>query len=457
MKTECTQGAEGQVHKDNCYVNDVTYDCGKDIVVRQPTAVTGYKCAGGIACRGTECIDADYQVNTNFARVQALMNSVQNIQQDMKCTGLDENGKPLENEDINCKVFTGTAGWCKKAGGGVQNCCKPVPGVGLFDYLTAFYNVMNLTSADKGLMGQINVTTQGDALTSITGSFAELARKGESAMSGWFSGFSETFSKFTSNFTGMLKEATDVFEPALKTLQNIRTTVTDTVRNALKTVLEKAGVNFGQPAAGTATSEGINKMTEETTNQAASNLLAGGAAVMSVISWAYTAYTMFRLAVSMIYKCEDQEYEMFSKREIGSCHQSPLSRILNEQIKAQGVGEDGGSWGEPKNPRCGGVDLRDLDQVNWDRVDLSEWTSMLAANHLLASMKDMTFATTTGAESKLGEISRKLGYERADAVGRTLDRVGDSDLDYNRQKQAQSLQFSTGAPQDGRKKSPESQ
>lgn len=33
VKTQCTEGAEGQVHKDNCYVNTVTYDCGKDITV----------------------------------------------------------------------------------------------------------------------------------------------------------------------------------------------------------------------------------------------------------------------------------------------------------------------------------------------------------------------------------------------------------------------------------------
>ena len=481
VKTQCTEGAEGKVHKDNCYVNDVTYDCGKDIVVQQEKASTGYTCEGGIACRGTECIDTDYKVNTDFGKVTALMNAAQQVQQDMTCEGLDENGKPTGDKNVTCIVFSGKAGWCKKAVGGMQNCCKPIPGVGLFDYLMAFYSIMNLNSVQSGVKNVMGSVASSDALGSIAGSFSDLVSKGTETISGWFSGFSETFSSFSSNVSGMVKDTFDVLSSALEWLTDFKKTIANEVKDLMMKVLEKAGIHFGEAAGSTAGSSAMQEGQKKLAEQGASSMTSGLGTAVTVIGWVYTAYVVFRLAVSIIYKCEDQEYEMLSKKQLGSCHhvgsyckskvfgmciekrdvyccyQSPLSRILNEQIKKQGIGDDRGDWGSPKAPRCGGVNLEDLDKVDWDRVDLTEWTNLLASNGILASSKTLTLENLTGSTSKLGELSAKMGYEREDASQRVLDRIGDSDLDYNRQKQAQSLKFPTGAPDDNQANQGETQ
>ena len=75
-----------------CYVNDVVYDCGKDVKVDTVQSDTTYKC-NGIACLGEECINVDRTYSTDFAKINALLNALQQMGQDMSCTGLDEDGK----------------------------------------------------------------------------------------------------------------------------------------------------------------------------------------------------------------------------------------------------------------------------------------------------------------------------------------------------------------------------
>ena len=36
-----------------------------------------------------------------------------------------------------------------------------------------------------------------------------------------------------------------------------------------------------------------------------------------------------------------------------------------------------GHYSGAKRPRCDGLTLSQLSQVDWDRIDLSEWTAML--------------------------------------------------------------------------------
>lgn len=123
VSSECTDGATGST-TGTCYVNDVIYDCGKDVKIEDVTADTTYDC-DGIACLGENCIDAERTESTDFGKVNALMNALQYMAQDMQCTGLDENGNPTGNQDVNCTVFGGTSGYCKIAVGGWQDCCEP--------------------------------------------------------------------------------------------------------------------------------------------------------------------------------------------------------------------------------------------------------------------------------------------------------------------------------------------
>ena len=60
-------------------------------------------------------------------------------------------------------------------------------------------------------------------------------------------------------------------------------------------------------------------------------------------------------------------------------YNSPLARILNEQIKPQ----LSMNFGTPQNPVCTGIKVSDLKKVDWSQVNLDEWLGILAqTNHL---------------------------------------------------------------------------
>ena len=104
------------------------------------------------------------------------------------------------------------------------------------------------------------------------------------------------------------------------------------------------------------------------------------------------------ILIQLIWTCEQEEFELGAKRELKSCHDvgsycktkvlsacierrkayccfnTPLARILNEQIRPQ----LGRGWGEADAPDCTGIDVSDFGRVDWDRVNLDEWLAILA-------------------------------------------------------------------------------
>ena len=111
------------------------------------------------------------------------------------------------------------------------------------------------------------------------------------------------------------------------------------------------------------------------------NLQAGtiqlGGLVGTALAWVMTAYMIYAIAViliQLIWTCEQEEFELGAKRELRSCHDlgsycktkvlsacierrkayccfnTPLARILNEQIRPQ----LGRGWGEADQPDCTG-------------------------------------------------------------------------------------------------------
>ena len=94
-------------------------------------------------------------------------------------------------------------------------------------------------------------------------------------------------------------------------------------------------------------------------------------------------------------------------------HLAPLPRIIQEQIRPQ----LGMSWGSAKNPNCSGIPVRDLNRVNWDEVDLSEWTDLLDLTGQMPEGPNLTPENLTGSGSGLGG-----DIPRSDAIERTVDR-----------------------------------
>jgi conjugal transfer mating pair stabilization protein TraN len=100
------------------------------------------------------------------------------------------------------------------------------------------------------------------------------------------------------------------------------------------------------------------------------------------------------------------------KRDSFCCYESPLSRILNEQIKDQ----LGLSWGSPEEPLCGGIPLTTLPNVDWSRINLDEWIGILTlTGHMPTVGSDkLSAAGLTGGGSYLDVNGTRVDYvERA--------------------------------------------
>ena len=470
LGSECTDGMTGV--SGNCYVADVTYDCGTDEITSKTTVETDYTCTG-IRCLGTECAEASETKSTDFAKVNAMMNMIDYAAQDMECAGTDDDGNIIGTADVTCEVFKGEKGSCKIAVGGWQNCCKENSSTpSQHAYLKTIRNVANAKAAQKGITnwmqngsssvrwlddtGQMldsagtvvdNVvdgafSVGGAMLWHFAGQYASFINKDlgvamDYAQTAYSVGklvpaevYETAFTTITDNlpniFNDAMSWAKDLFNPVKELMNQVVEQIKQWLKDLLTKMLKKLGVQIGGSAAGgtggTAGAVGMEG--------------AMGAAV-AVVGYVYMAYMVAKMIVSIVYACEEEEMEMISKRANKSCHyvgsycvdkvlgvcimkkkvyccfQSPLGRIINEQIRLQydEVEQEDGTkvrvpriqdWGSAKNPVCAGISVEDLNKIDWDAIDLSEWTHILETNNL--SMEQEKANTMENLTGKAGAI-----------------------------------------------------
>lgn len=65
-----------------------------------------------------------------------------------------------------------------------------------------------------------------------------------------------------------------------------------------------------------------------------------------------------------------------AKKQSYCCFSSRLSRIINEQGRAQ-IGK---SWGSAQSPNCSGFTLEEIEQLNFDTMDFSEFVGQIMKN-----------------------------------------------------------------------------
>ena len=158
--------------------------------------------------------------------------------------------------------------------------------------------------------------------------------------------------------------------------------------------------------------------------------------MMLYVMYAYMIYTIVMILIKIIWTCEKAEFELGAKRELKACHpvgsyckskvlgwciekresyccfNTPLARIMNEQIRPQ----IGRSWGTAKNPECSGIAVGDFARVDWNRVNLDEWLAILMQTGHFPTLDSLDLAALTGDGSVLNTGGR------LDAATRTLER-----------------------------------
>lgn len=438
ISSTCVNGAEGE--SGECYVTEETWDCGSSVNIDTIEKSTEFQCNGAIRCMGDDCIDPTKTKNqsANFAKASALLNAAQFMTQDMDCSeGATSEGGD-ENVDEGCTAFVGEAGECKIAVGGVQDCCEKPSNVGMGEYLSMLMAVPKLDGAIDGL-------SDGNIVKSAYTSMKAPVMDTWSSVTKPFTNHMDNISGTVSDFFSPLEQAKDQLIGALD--EQLSSVMTD----VMGSVAQDAGTQAAAAGTAAAAEEGAK---EALVSQPAS-------AMLNTMMTVYTAYTVAVAIIQMIWACEEDEFKMNAQRAVESCtyvgsycktevlgaciekrkayccFNSPLSRIVQEQTRGQ-LGMD---FGSPEDPVCSGLPLERLSEIDWDKVDLSEWLAIMKQNGQFPSQSDLNIEALTGGGSTF-----QIEGERANATERTLDRLEGIDVDEARRDAQDSISIDTGAP-----------
>ncbi|EOG4985552.1 conjugal transfer mating pair stabilization protein TraN [Salmonella enterica subsp. enterica serovar Cerro] len=428
ISSKCVDGAEGA--SGTCYVHEDTYDCGSDVAVPTLEKETEYQCGGPIRCMGDDCLDVSKTQSTDFARATALLNAAQFMTQDMSCTGLDGDKNPTGDENVICSAFAGEAGECKIAVGGVSDCCEKPSNISLADYLNLIMAVPKLDGAIMALGSEANPSA-------IKGAYQILR---EPVLDGW----TEVTKPFASYIENMSGAVDSFYQPVEQFVDELIDQLTEQVKEVMADVMKSLGQDAAtqEAAAG-----GAGKLAQE-------SLMESAATWLSTAMTIYTVYVVAMVMIQMIWKCEEDEFTMnakralkncsyvgsyckskvlgacIEKREAYCCFNSPLSRIIQEQVRPQ-LGE---SFGDPKNPQCGGIPLDKIAEIDWSKVNLDEWLGILQQNGKFPDPSSLNLDSLTGAGSDFN-----IDGSRKNAQERTLERLNGVDVDKARRDLASEI------------------
>lgn len=435
ISSTCVDGGVGE--SGACYVQEEVWDCGSTVTADTVEKSTEYQCSGTIRCMGDDCLDPNTTQSQadNFAKATALLNAAQFMTQDMECTeGANEEGGD-ENIDLGCSAFSGKAGTCKIAVGGVSDCCEKPKNIAMSDYLMLISQVPKLDGAVLSL-GNDNI---------VKSSYQTLRKP---VMNTW-SDVSSPFTSYMDNISGTVG---DVFSPITEIKDQLIEQLQEKANEMLQEIM--AGLiedKSSEAAASAVANEAAEQASQEMAKQAASML----GAAMSV----YTAYVVAIAIIQMVYACEPEELEMNAKRATDSCtyvgsycesealgscvekHQayccfnSPLSRIIQEQIRPQ-LGLD---FGTADIPSCAGIPLDKISEIDWSKIDLDEWLAILQQNGKFPDASNLTMDQLTGS----GNIFNING-DRLPADERALERLNGIDIDDKRKEAAEKLDINPG-------------
>ncbi|WP_427501675.1 conjugal transfer mating pair stabilization protein TraN (plasmid) [Methylomonas sp. MED-D] len=449
IKSECVDGTIGRSGK--CWLSQDTYDCGKQFGVITASPVAKPDCGETVRCMGEECVDITRTESQDFANAVAALNSAQQAAMDKKCVD--------EKDVTTCTVFEGTGGSCKIVNlTSTIDCCTSPSSIGIGEYIDLLYKVSKthnvIMRLDKDNLIRGAWQTLSDpyidgvytpAKTAWDNVLAELDSvvdniSGECSASFTKTAYLDVISSLRN--TAMEKMVTwtaDVFGPE--------------AANALFSATTSQGTTEAVDAAGNLNSTGANLQ------------LGGGAAyigtLLNVIMIAYAIYQIMNMIVQMIYQCEQSEYDLMAKNSVKACSyigqycgskilgmcvqqnyayccfNSPLARILQEQIRPQ----LGLSFGDPKTPQCEGIPIGKLQQVNWSQVNLNEWIHILTSTGRLPSTQTpdkLTLDVLTGTGSDLN-----YNGDRTNSRDRNVLRLKDIDMNQTR-KDAEQQGWSIG-------------
>lgn len=376
-----------------CSAWEVTYDCGTTSPMIGGQTTDTLTCQGGpIHCEGNECVPSlgdDH--STDFANVAAQLQIVDDSGRDSQC-----------NDAGDCKIFGGSYSNCKVAFWGVQDCCNKPTGANLYTYLYLTYASYSL--AEKAGFIDYAAGTAFDVAGNI------LSQQAIDAVGGVADTVADAWSTVTNPFTTAWDSLYSRVVGA--SADSVTTAGSDVVSQTLS---EKVTASVTQWV--------LDTFGDQQLADSVAALMQNSVAILGYIAIAYAVYSVVTLMIQLIWQCTEDEFTLNVNRELKSCHRigsfcsekvlgtcivkkdgyccfkAPLSRIIQEQVRAQ----LGLSWGTADAGQCDGLTTEQLNSVDWSKVDLSEYMDMLTKSKLLPDS-----LSTADSQYSLDNISRGI-------------------------------------------------
>lgn len=394
----CVEGMEDDSDPTNidlCNLRQRFFDCGTDVTVPGIPGAddVDVTCGAEIRCFGDECSNTTAESNPDFVRAAVAATTVTESTKDMEC---DVQGDPL-----SCRIFDGTDNRCKDPRGSylgiIPDCCDESRQAGASggDFIT----YMQLARHSYRLardpiiaswLSQRQILPSG--LQNVVNAPAQIGRTAGRAV---VSGFNSAL-----EWAGLspIDIATDT--EATQTLVGASPTgfgpVQQFIAGGVDNFLRSIGADTFADSLFTTTPEGA------VTDWAADGLGQMVGDVLQVIGLIYTIYNILRILGSIFFACEEEELAFGIQQVNRACHHvgtycskkvsflgfkkciietqtyccfsSPFARIINQQLRLQGIGPE---WGTATEPNCEGIAISELENVDWALVDLSEWEAIM--------------------------------------------------------------------------------
>jgi hypothetical protein len=404
----CVEGMEDHLDPGRCLLRQVFFDCGKDVTIpADTTEAREVSCGGHFRCFGDECAGTEVESNPDFAKAATAASMMTEASKDVNCA--------VPGDPTSCTLFEGSVEKCRDLQGSwlglLPDCCKDArkaaKAAGSF---SEYMQLAKLTYelAQKPMvasyLSQSSIGTAinsvldmpGDVLGQATGAVKSAISNGFNSALKW-AGFNPVqAASSSSGLSGTVAGSATGFGP-----------IQQFVATGVKNFLTDIGMETFADSLFSSTAEGI------VTDWAASGLGQMIGSIISFIGWVYLIYQIVKIIASLIFKCKESELSFgvqlrnrmchyvgsycskrvslgftekcLYKTQSYCCFSSPLSRIMVEQMRAQGIGP---AWGTGKRPNCEGIAIAQLEAVDWSRVDLSEWEAILFEAGLVPDPRD---------------------------------------------------------------------
>ncbi len=391
---ECVEGWKDTV-TGVCYMEDVAYQCDEGKTVSQIVKNTSNSC-GTMPCIGTDCSAGEPETNDSFGQTAGLLNAVSFMSADGECDF---------DDPTKCKVFKGEETYCGWAVGAVgsiadTNCCEsPDTGPGLVSASMTAYSVIS----------KMNWQTIAGEAVETTGSTS------------WYDIY------YTAD--GYLSTASKAYNVATNAISNAANSVINSfageATSATGSQVAQEGIMNGfMEAAKQKVYEGMYSMLGGAEGIGGSIFQQEGASLvltdsaqmivgcLNVVMIAYMVYKITVMIAQMIVACEQKEIETAvkihekscfkvgstycMKKALGACakrgqkyccYSSMLPRIVMQQAVKQLNLDD-----------CSGITVAQLQQLDWRKIDLSEWVAEATLGGMLPDgSDDLTLEALTGS------------------------------------------------------------